>query len=479
LKGEFFVIAVGRVLQILLSLASVRIMTTLLPAAEVGNYYLIFTITSFFAMAFLNPVGVYQNRNTHRWADEQVIYNRLFVFTCYLLAVCLLTLPTVYCLHHFAGFGSSIPLAQLLLFVMIGLFCVTWNSIIVPLLNLLQHRVSFVLFSTVTLALGLSLSVIIVQRDTTSAVAWLSGQATAQLFVAVVALLYCRRVIPGSFTLAEVRSATGGNNYRTVLAFALPLAVTTLLMWLQSQSYRMIVEQRAGIEFLGMIGLGLGIASNISSAVESLLQQIYLPVFYQEINSPDPEIRTMAWNRMAQLTLPIFISLALFVSVLSPFLIDLLAHGKFSGAWLFVSFGAWIELCRMTTGVLASVAHAEMQTRHLIKSYLVGGVIALVGVWVASGQSEARLLIPAALLISGLVATAVMYHDMKKLIRTKVGIRVIVRSAALSMPFLLAIPLAARPHGIVMSIMVLAVLGSYFLYIQYRLAKPYFHWGEK
>lgn len=473
MSGEFIVIAAGRVLQILLGLVSVRIMTTLLPAAEVGNYYLIFTIMSFFALALLNPVGVYQNRKTHRWVDEQVIYNRLFIFAMYLTAVCMITVPTVYCLHRFAGLGASIPLWQLLPFVMIGLFCTTFNQVIVPLLNLLQRRTSFVVFSVLTLLLGLCLSVLLVCRVALpTAIAWLSGQAIAQALVALAAYSYCRNVIPGSFCAAEIKGVIEGDGFRTVLSFALPLAVTTMLMWMQSQSYRIIVEQRAGIEFLGMVGLGMGIASNIAAAAESLVQQIYLPVFYREINSADAEARTMAWNRMAQLTLPVFISLALFVSCLSPFLVDLLVHNKFSGTWLFVSFGAWIELCRMTTGVLASVAHAEMQTRHLIKSYLVGGIMALAGVWMASGLPQARLLVPLALLLSGIAATLVMYAEMKQLIKTKIGIRVILRSALLSIPFLIAIPLSLYPHGMVMSCAVLAVAGSYFAAIQYYIAGP-------
>ena len=473
MNRDVLIIGAGRILQIVLSLVAVRIMTTLLPAAEVGNYYLVFTIVSFFSMALLSPVGVYQNRKTHRWADEQVIYNRLFIFNGYLTSVCLVALPTVYCLHCFIGFGAAIPLSHLMLFIMIGLYCLTWNQVIIPLLNLLHHRVSFVVFSLLTLALGLSLSVLFALRISTTALVWLSGQAIAQALVTVVAFLYCRRVVAGAFSVTEIMSAMKGDSFRNVLTFTLPLAATALLMWLQNQSYRMIVEQRVGLEFLGMIGLGLGIASNIAAALESVVQQVCLPVFYQEINTTDHETRTLAWNRMAQLTLPLYISLALFVSCLSPFLVDLLVHGKFAGTWLFVAVGAWIELCRMTTGLLATVAHAEMQTRHLIKSYLVGGSLALAGVWVASGQPQARLLIPLALLVSGSAATWVMYHDMKKLIRTKVGIRGIIRSAILSLPFLLAIPLGMHSHGLMESFIVLAVAGSYFLLIQYRISSPY------
>lgn len=470
-RGAAFIIA-GRILQVLLSLVSVRLMTTMLTTAEVGNYYLVFTILSFFALAFLNPVGVYLNRKTHLWVAERTIFDRLFVFTSYLILVCLLTAPSVYLLRHGTGFGSGMPLGPLILFVMIGLFCTTCNQVMVPLLNMIEHRTSFVVFSTLTLSASLALSVMLVQFRSPTALSWLFGQAAAQIAVGLMACVYFYRVVKGSFNSAAARAVATGENLRHVLRFALPVGATTLMMWLQNQSYRLIVEQRAGIESLAMIGLGLGIASNIAAAVESIVHQLYMPRFYQGISGANQEERAAAWNRMAQLTLPLYLSLALFVSCLAPFLLNVLAHGKFAGAWIFVVFGAWIELCRMTNGVLVAVAHAEMQTGHLVKSYVVGGVLAVAGVWLATGLPQEPMLIPLALLVSAAAATGFMYNDMRRLMRTKVGIRTIRRSMILSLPFALALPFAGHQRNLAVSLLVVALAGSYFLAIQYLLARP-------
>lgn len=467
------VIVAGRVLQVVFSLVSVRIMTTMLSTAEVGNYYLIFTMISFFALAFINPIGLYLNRKVHCWADEQTIYSRLFTYNGYLAAVCLVTLPIVYVLCSYIGIGSNIRTVELMLFVMIGLYAMNWNQLLVSLLNILNHQRGFVLFSVLTLAAGLTLSVLCIQWFAApTAIVWFLGQTIANAVVAVLAFMFFRRVIKGKLDLADVRASMDRDSVRSVMHFILPVGITALLMWLQNQSYRIIVEQRAGLEFLGMIGLGLGIASNIAAAVESLVQQLYLPMFYREISSADQDGRAVAWNRMAQLALPVFVALAMFVSCLSPFLVDVLAHGKFAGAWVFMAFGAWIELCRMTTGLLSGVAHAEMQTRHLVKSYLVGGGCSVAGVWAATGFSQSRLLVPAALLLSGIVATGVMYADMCRLMPTKIGIRTIRRSFLQSLPFLLALPLAVPERNLAVSLAVLAVAGVYLLLSQYRLARP-------
>jgi O-antigen/teichoic acid export membrane protein len=469
-KDNAYIIA-GRVLQIVISLVSVRIMTTLLASYEVGNYYLIFSVLSFFSLFLINPINVYINRNSHAWVDHGLLYNRLFNFNIYLTLVCLLSMPVLLVLKKTTGLFSGMPLQHVMIFIAVGLFLSTWNQLIIPTLNLLNHRVSFVVFSTLTLGLSLLCSIVFAQIFTGTAIAWLAGQATAQALVTLAAYRYFRRVVPGALDLAESRSVTSRRQVRTVLNFALPVYVTTLLMWTQNQSYRLIVEQRLGLEYLALIGLGLGIASNIAAAVEALMQQLYLPTFYREITNATSVERAQAWNSLAQLALPVYLSLAVFVSCLAPFIVQVLAHEKFAGAWLYVALGAWIELCRMTNGTFVLVAHAEMQTRNLVRSFLVGGVLAVVGVWIASGYPEARILVPGALLVGAVAATGVMYHDMRKLMPTKVGIRKIWQSLGLSLPFVLAIPFAGQARHFIVALLVLGLAGSYFLLIQYVLAR--------
>jgi O-antigen/teichoic acid export membrane protein len=251
----------------------------------------------------------------------------------------------------------------------------------------------------------------------------------------------------------------------------MPVYVTTLLMWTQNQSYRIIVEQRLGLECLALIGLGLGIASNIAAAVEALMQQLYLPVFYREIANATSAERATAWNRLAQLAFPVYLSLAIFVSCLAPFIVQVLAHEKFADAWLYVALGAWIELCRMTNGTFVLVAHAEMQTRNLVRPFMVGGVLAVVGVWIASGYPEVRILVPGALLFGAIAATGVMYLDMRKLMKTKIGIRKILQSLVLSLPFALAVPFAGQTRHFMVALLVVGFAGGYFLVIQYVLAR--------
>jgi O-antigen/teichoic acid export membrane protein len=469
---DIVIVTSGRILQLIITMVSVRVFTALLSTGEVGNIYLINSLFGFFGLALINPVGMYMNRKMHQWTVEKIILNRFSVFNIYLLFLAISSTVVVYLLNRFWQVGGSIELNMLMLLLMLSIYFTTWNQLIIPTLNLLNYRMSFVLFNLLTLAGGLGLSILFVKITSTTAVSWLGGQLAAQMLITLFALAYFRRVVGGKVLFSEARRVMTRENFIHVLHFVFPLGCTTFFMWMQNQSYRIIIEKTVGAEFLGLIGLGIGVASSIAVAAESLIQQLYLPGFYRDINTSDEDKRAEAWNAMAQLTIPVYIALTIMVSCLAPFLVHILASEKFGGAYLFVIFGAWIEFFRMTTYTLTSVAHAEMRTKYLLRGYCAGGLIALVGTYLGAQTTVYALLIPALLVVSGLVSMIIMYRDMKKLMRIKVGISNIRRSILLSLPFALALPFFTQHPTLLLSLLLVGFGGSYFLLTQYLLTRP-------
>lgn len=472
MQGSVVVIAIGRVLQILVSLLAVRVLTTLLSPAEVGNYYLINSLVALFGFALLNPVGMYFYRKLNIWVVEGCFWNRFVLYVIYIAAVAGLSSGIVFILRSFFHIGSGVDVTLLLLYVLAYIFFNTFNQNSIALLNFLERRTDFVLLSLATSLGGLVLAVFLVKKSST-ALFWLAGQLGAQAIFAFVAVICLAKVVSFKTDNLPPPSVVTAENCTRVFRFVLPLAFTTLLTWSQTQSYRLIVEQRVGLEFLGQIGLGFSIAANISAAVESIVHQIYMPVFYREISTPDPDVRTAVCNRLIQMTIPLYLGLSIFVSCLAPFLVSILAHGKFSGAYLYVIFGAWIEFFRMITGILSTAAHSEMKTGYLVKAYFIGGVLAIVGVVSATQGSRYDVLIPLALVISGMVSMVVMYRQMHKIIRVKVGIRDIVQAGFLSLPFVGALIFQHQRESIIVSILVTGIFGSYLLASQYWMFKRF------
>ena len=473
MKKVFLLISIGRVFQIVISLVAVRLFTTILTTAEVGNLYLINSIVGFYGLALINPIHMYIYRKIYSWAEEKQLINCFFVFNGYLLLIAFLSLPLTFLLIRAFGLARTIDLIHLMLFLVLNIYCLTWNQVILSVLNILNHRKSFILFTILTLSLGLAFSIVMVKFSSASALGWLNGQLIALGLIAGFAFLYFKRVFGDKLNLDHIRCLINGQNLNSIMVFALPLCLTNLFMWAQNQSYRLIVEKYIGLEFLAMLGLGLSISSNVATAVESIIQQLYYPGYYLEISTYDPKQRTHAWNRMAQMVLPIYASLTIMVSCLAPFMVNILASKKFSEAFIFVIYGAWIELFRMTTNLLASVAHAEMQTKYLVKAYFGGGLMAVCGTYFASKWQEYHQIIPLVLLASGFLTLTVMYFEMKKLVQFKVGIRHIRKAVLLSLPFTLALPFYSHSQNLTVSLIVTFTMGTYFMAAQYRLSRVF------
>lgn len=471
MNKDFLLITSGRVVQTLIGVLSVRILTSLLSPTEVGNYFLILSIVGFCVLTLVSPFGMYINRKLHKWDAEGNLLRRFALGNVYLAAVSLFSVLAVLLLSRVVGVGGSISLPAFMLLVGGYTYVSTANQTVIPALNMLGNRRAFVFCTVATLTLGLTLSSVVVLTYSRTAISWLSGQAMAMGAVGAAAMLYLRRkvsvvtpgpMLPARFSLLELSPA---------LSFAWPLAITYFFMWSQSMSYRLILERSIGPEFLGLIGVGLGIAAGMSAAVESIAQQFYLPLFYKQISGGGRAERTEAWDRLSKATLPLYLSFAIMVSCTAPFILKLLAGAKFNHAFLFLICGAWFEFFRMITNILASVAHSEMHTGHLIKSYLIGALIVVLGTLYSVALPNYAVLIPATLVFSGLVMSCVMYYDMKKLMRLRIFTKEMTFSFLLSVPFAFAALFYGFKDNLWVSIAVCAGSGLYFLGGQYALSR--------
>lgn len=466
---DWLIVGAGRVGQIFLALVSMRAMTWLLSGAEVGRVYLILSLASCFSLAFVSPVGLYINRRLHKWQDEGSVLSHFSSYNIYIFAVSAAAIPVLYFAKSVFGVGAGIGTAGLCFTAAGFIYFGTWNSTLIPALNMLNYRVAFVALSTATLLLSFIFSVFLITAAQKSALLWLSGQIGGLFLLSIAALVYLRKKVRDGMGYQKIKGtitlrATGG-----IYKFSAPLVITSFFMWLQTQSYRVIVEKKLGAEFLGMMAVGLGIAAAIGAAVESLLQQVYYPVYYEEINTDDPQKRKLAWQKMAGIMMPLYLLVMLFVSFLASHLVTVLLDAKFRAAAFFTIFGAWIEFSRITTNLLSSVAHSEMRTDHLAKPYIYGGLITTAGVFAGSLSGSYRYLVPSALVLGGAVNLYLMLRNMRKLMPLSIN------RAELKLTLLLALPMplalfVRNPGGLILSsLATLSVFGLYLVWAQYYL----------
>lgn len=162
----------GRLAAALMALITLRAVTTFLTPEQYGELALLIAVQMFCGLFLINPVGQHINLHTHAWWDEGSLMARLKSYRYYVLAVSLL--------GGAVGFYiSKQHSAEQLFWAAAAVFAMvaagTWNATLIPMLNMLGFRAASVLWSIVTVAIGLISSILLV-RWSPSATAWFSGQ---------------------------------------------------------------------------------------------------------------------------------------------------------------------------------------------------------------------------------------------------------------------------------------------------------------
>lgn len=478
-RRGLLVLAVGRVLQVLVMFAGIKVSTTFLSAAELGNLYIIATVTNFFGLFLVNPLGQYVNRRTHEWYAAGSLLNNLFVYNVYVLFVVIVSFGLV-SLLPVIGVGLGINYDWLVLVVPLFVYVNTWNQTLAPVLNFLGCRVAFTVLTVSSAALAVLFSFASIMFFEATGIVWVLGQVGAYFLLSVISLLCLVRIVRQNFSLSSVRREFKVENIVTISRFAIPLSIGVFFLWVQGQSYRLVIERVAGLEFLGYFGLGIALAVAIASAFESLVMQWVSPALYRNMSTP--ALFKDFFPRLVNFLLPIYFFLAVFVSFLSAPLILLLVGEKYMQSCIFLVFGIWVEFFRVATGLLATVAHSALQTRRLILPYALGGGGTILGVYLAAGSAQYQVLIPAALVVMGGVSFVAMIFQMNTMLAVGLRVRSFLYLFLPGSVFAIAYTFLPLSGSLVSSFWALSIFGIYFLvviylYIRWQLSNQAFDLG--
>ncbi|WP_169302257.1 oligosaccharide flippase family protein [Sulfurimonas autotrophica] len=465
---ELFVLIIGRVLQVLIAFIAIKIVTYYLVASELGNYYLIVSLASFYGFFFVGPVGQYINRKTHQWYMEKNLLNVLYLYNYYVVFLSFSSLVMVEILKYFHVIGSiDTVLLSTVLFIYI--IAHTWNQTIIPLLNMLEHRISFVVFTVLSQILSLIFAYFLINLFSKEGVIWFFGQAISFGVVSLMAFWYFICKIDNHFNILIAHKLLTKKSIKKVLNFSIPLFIGALFFWIQTQSYPLIIKKYVGSEFLGYFGVGMSIAFAISSAFESIIMQYIYPQMYKNMNNEDKFSQTML--NIVNLIIPIYLLLSIFVSFFALYIISVLVDEKYFSSYIYIIFGIWIAFFRMSSNLIANTAHSKMKTKKLVFPNFIGAVLAFFGILFAVQSSNYMVYIPSAMLLSSIVSFLVLYDSMNKLLNIYFKFKNFFLVFLYSAPFLISMFFYNYSQNIIYALMILIVFGIYFLYVLYELVK--------
>lgn len=444
---------------------TLRLITEMLSEEQVGVYYIFVTVVSLLAFGFFNPLGQFYGRHLIHWqqtASLKTATNAMLILRCAAMPFALLLAVIIF---YAMDYQQYLSLAGFTILIFISLLALT-HGVLLNAINVLVSRITFAVYSVLTLITGLILSIIFIRLYQT-AIAWIYGLALAQIIFSFI--LYKLIVFNQKFSLVKIQRALNKDYIKRFILFIFPVTITLFLQWGQSTSFRFIVEDLYSVKVLAFVSVGMALSGAIFSALESLAAQFYMPLYLKKITNATQQTRTLAWNELASTMLPIYIAVAVYVIAFAPYLTKLLVAGKFQDAYIYTMIGAFIELFRVTTNLVYLVSQSEVKTKGTITPYLVGFLIMIASLY-SIDVSEPLWKIPALLAFSYLATLIIMVYNMIKLLPIEIDVSIAVKMLMLASPLLL-VNLSAIELSIFNAFFVLGAGGIYLLLIQYFLLK--------
>lgn len=474
---SFYLLA-GRVLLGFGQLAMIRVLTSVLSPAEIGKYYLLMSVISWFTLFLINPVTTYVLRHLYGWNNAGVAHIAIRKLLLYLLLVSMGASVILLGLHRFDLFDFNVSY-ELLVFVIPLLISLNTLSGLAPALcNLLGKYRAFVLFCNLELwgklvIIGLFCFFFppLVGTVLWSVVFW-------GVIITILSGNYLYRCLKKTI---DAENPFTSKMAKDIFMFSWPLALASALYWGQSEGYRFILQDTAGVDFLGKFVVAYSLGAALMIAIDTLFHQLYMPVFYKEISEETNESHIEAWNKYAKKLVSVCIPIGIYIACAGPFMARWLVHSSYRDVGIYAAFGAISQLFRVLAAASYFGIVAQKNTKALILPGVIGTIIALAGTWVLSSK------LPIAgtgisLVLSHFIVSIGTYWALKRKITVKIPWRRVVETMVLSFPLGVVLIVAYKLGWDIMpisNILVLAVTGSGMLYVQWRLSKDIWFQSER
>jgi O-antigen/teichoic acid export membrane protein len=386
-KTAVLTLGIGRLLQIAIVFLTYRAVTEVLPQDEVGFFFLLQALAGFFGLIVVNPVGTFLNREIHGWEKSGSLRPGLKAFLgfSWVAAIIAGLLIAALSLLGIGSLGAHEPWALTAFTSLVMVSGATIANTFIPLLNILERRLSFVVLTVVSQALALGFSYVVVLRSGAHASNWMLATGAVQIAFGLFAFGLLVRKSAGAngpSAIADHASLSSAKMKELTVplwSFAAPIAIANFAVWGLMQGYRPLVENFAGLGALSIIGLGLGLASSITASFEALVHQVFLPVFYRRSHSEDLKTRERNWNHLWRACVPSYFGLVVVLMGLSHHFVDVLTGGSYPQAGLYLAIGVGAEFLRMIGNLVVLYAQSERNMKPTRLPYYIGAAVAFAG----------------------------------------------------------------------------------------------------
>ena len=404
-RAELLVVGFGRASGAALALISFVVLTRLLPPGEFALIALLMAFSSFAGLVLLNPAGQWVSRHIHEWHDRGLLadhFKDLLRLIALVAAVVGCFAAIWYLITTGAGLVGAmlvgVAVAALIHFSTATLACAS-------ALNSLGQRTSAVVWQLTMNALGLLFAAMFVQANA-AAPYWLAGLALG----AMPAFFGAGRKLKS--VLRETLPADGRESVprrafvfqADFLTYAYPLAAVTVLLWLEGNGYRFVLERVWTAKDLGLFLMALSVPAQLTAVLESAVTQFAYPYFFRSLAGVSDKARMASLtSTMTSALLPLYWIWGSFLFVLAPQFLYLVAGTDYHGAADWMVVGVVLEVARLTGNAWLLSSQASKDYRPMALPFAVG----------AAGSLLTCLLValldgPLVAVVAGLIAASLL-----------------------------------------------------------------------
>lgn len=455
------VLAVGRGLQVLVGVASVRLATEVLPPDAFGTFSLLSAMGSTLCLLLVSPLGAFWTRKLHAWQAAGLLTVMAMRF---LWVLGLSSGPVTVIVWLLLNAGSNRWSASWFWsawIVLSGFVAPVIANTYINSLNLLGWKVRYVLISLFIAAGSLGGSYALVRFFGPSGEAWYSGAAVPRLILAA-----CTAAFVVAASGRRKREGRRDQLDRSELVrFSSPLWAYGVVYFLQVQSYPFLFGLRANSAALGLFAAGMAVGASTVQIFATLLAEIYNPEFFKGLSTPACLKVEHSLDEYVEAYVPALVAFALFVaSVHGPLGRLLLSPGYRDVSWI-VLIGVAYQSLLALSAIVSLGGQALMKTRIALGPAIVGGVFTVLGMWMVLPLSP--LLGGGAVLVGSLAVSLVLgMHNLSQCVRVRLPWRPLGRAIGLSLPLAIVPLVAATPESAAKAVVSLGLAGIYALAVQ-------------
>jgi len=458
LGSNVFLLTLSRVVQVIISVVSLKLLTRYLSTDEIAKYYLITGLTAYFGLVLINPVGMYFNRYAIQLKTTGFLAYFLKKYFFYIFSISLLSIPVCAFFHYVLGLMENSFDVIIYLFVLLFTLFNTFFLTLVPTLNLFDDRRKYIQFTLISDSAGFFLGIYMLLTQAT-ATAWLFSLLASQIVMTFFAFNYFKKYFsaPQQGVIGPIL------NKSHILNFCLPLVGSTFFIWFMTKGYRYIIESKYGLEYVAVIGLGLGLPISLYGVFENLAGQILLPAFYKGVSATDYEGRRRSWLSYSVLSNLLYTHFLFFLIGNCKSFVVILLDPKYFFCWQIFIVSCGIEFIRTNVGLLNLGLHAENKTYKALIPYIISNGILAAILWFTNFNEP--LHVTYALLGASFILFVIFGFSVFKHYSVSVNLKSLLQYLK-SVPLLVFLFLNEKPN-IATSLIFLAFGGCYLLALMY------------